>query len=184
MRYPYCVFKMVVEDHEFWGAKIPALRGCVAQGETQEEAVAQLEVNEKEWLDAAKEYGLAIPEIPIEQEFVCSGKFTVRVAPYVHKKAVENAAAQGISLNQYVSDAIVAQNSSFAAVQQIMPCVRKAMDQVNLMLSDASSVTKGRTQNVVAFDEPLGGLWDSKWGQSSRTSTKKGETGKCFNSKT
>lgn len=40
------------------------LRGCVGQGATTEEAIAELEENEKVWLDTAIEYGIPIPAVP------------------------------------------------------------------------------------------------------------------------
>lgn len=44
--------------------------------------------------------------------FEYSGKFTVRVSPYVHKQASKLADQLGISLNQYINDAIVTQNAT------------------------------------------------------------------------
>ena len=111
MKYPYSVYQAKVEDHIFWIAKIPSLPGCVGQGDTLEEALSELSTNEKEWLDTAILCGIDIPEIPIVEESLPSGKFTVRVAPSVHQAAADRAKEQGISLNQYVNDAIVAYNT-------------------------------------------------------------------------
>lgn len=41
-----------------------SLRGCVGQGATTEEAIAELEENEKVWFDTAIEYGIPIPAVP------------------------------------------------------------------------------------------------------------------------
>ena len=110
MKYPYSVYQVRVEEHVFWVAKSASLNGCVGQGDELQEAVAELEENEKAWLETAAEFGIQIPPVPIEQESAYSGKFTVSVSPAVHQEAVSAARAQGISLNQYVNDAIVAQN--------------------------------------------------------------------------
>lgn len=40
------------------------LRGCVGQGATTEEAIAELEENERVWLETAKEFGVPIPTVP------------------------------------------------------------------------------------------------------------------------
>ncbi|MBQ3077671.1 MAG: type II toxin-antitoxin system HicB family antitoxin [Clostridia bacterium] len=119
MKYPYRVYRTQVEDHVFWTAESPALKGCVGQGETLEEAVTELESNEQAWLELAEEYEMEIPEVPIEDFPVYSGKLTLRVAPYVHQQAAEMAKRQGVSLNQYLNDAIVAQNARLAAVGSI-----------------------------------------------------------------
>ena len=52
---------MKVENHEFWVAESKELIACVAQGETKEEAIAELELNEIEWLKTAKEFDIETP---------------------------------------------------------------------------------------------------------------------------
>lgn len=111
MKYPFTVFKSQVDDHVFWIAKSTLLKGCVGQGETQEEALNELSENEESWLEAAKEFGIPIPQIPVDDLDKYSGKMTLRVAPSVHRMASMMAKREGISLNQYISDAIVAKNS-------------------------------------------------------------------------
>ena len=134
MKYPFNVYLTQVEEHYFWIAECKSLKGCVGQGDTIEEAIAELEMNENEWLKTAKEYGILIPEIPVNREVEYSGKFTVRVSPYVHKNAVELAREQGISLNQYVNDAIVAQNAALKTTNYIIPRVKTAIDKVSMVM--------------------------------------------------
>ena len=114
MKYPFEVYRMNVEGHEFWAAESKSLKGCVAQGDTCQEALEELELNEAEWLATAMEYGIEVPQIPFEKAEVYSGKFTVRVSPEVHHMAAERAKKLGISLNQYVNDAIVTLNTKEA----------------------------------------------------------------------
>ena len=111
MKYPFSVFQTTVEDHRFWVAKSASLKGCVGQGETQEEAIAELGANEAEWLETAREVGIPIPAVPVETAQEFSGKLTVRIAPSVHKRAAQIAKAEGVSLNQYMNDAIVNWNA-------------------------------------------------------------------------
>ena len=70
MNYPYSVFQTTVEGCVFWVAKSASLKGCVGQGETQEEAIAELGENEAKWLETAREVGIPIPEActPTRQE--------------------------------------------------------------------------------------------------------------------
>lgn len=51
-------YQMKVEDHLFWVAENPDLPGCVGQGDTEEQAIAELKENEKVWLETAKEFGI------------------------------------------------------------------------------------------------------------------------------
>lgn len=66
MIYEYEVEKMCNEKpgSEFYIAMSKSLRGCVGQGVTTEEAIAELEENERVWLETAKEFGIPIPAVP------------------------------------------------------------------------------------------------------------------------
>ena len=41
--------------------EIPALKGCLAQGETMEEALAELKIVTDLWLETAEKYGQQLP---------------------------------------------------------------------------------------------------------------------------
>ena len=115
MLYPFQVYQSKVEQHVFWVAKSTALKGCVGQGDTAEEAISELEANEQDWLETAKEVGIPIPAVPVEASQEYSGKLTVRIAPGVHRDAAQIAKAEKVSLTQYISDAIVNWNAHNAA---------------------------------------------------------------------
>lgn len=112
MKYEFEVYQMNVEDHLFWVAKSKALKGCVGQGETSSEAIAELELNEADWLETAEQCGIPIPSVCVKTDTPqYSGKVSLRFSPFIHEQAVELSKRQGISLNQYINDAIVYYNS-------------------------------------------------------------------------
>ena len=43
-------------------AEVPELPGCMADGKTRQEAIANVEVVINEWIDTAREMGRTIPE--------------------------------------------------------------------------------------------------------------------------
>lgn len=49
-------------DDQAFVAEVPELPGCMADGETYQEALANAEVIIGEWLETANEIGRAIPE--------------------------------------------------------------------------------------------------------------------------
>ena len=116
IKYPFKVYQSEVEGHVFWVAKSSSLKGCVGQADLMADAISELEENEKAWLETAKETGIPIPELFIENEEAYSGKMTLRLAPYVHMQAVRLAQMEGISLNQYINNAVVSQNAALNAV--------------------------------------------------------------------
>ena len=155
MKYPCKIYKTQVEDHVFWVAESTCLKGCVGQGETADGAVSELEENEIVWLDAAAEIGIEIPIIPIETMNEYSGKFTVRISPAVHQDAAYYAQKEHISLNQYVNDAIVAQNARREMIRYVAPEMRRAVLMFKSLLYDSSPtissgvdrITYGRSVN-------------------------------------
>ncbi len=50
------------EDDAAYVAEVPELAGCMADGATYQEALANAEVVIQEWLETARELGRAIPE--------------------------------------------------------------------------------------------------------------------------
>jgi antitoxin HicB len=60
MNYPIVVYPC--EEGGFV-AEIPALRGCIAQGETLEETLLELITVRSLWLDTAQKYGQKLPDV-------------------------------------------------------------------------------------------------------------------------
>lgn len=50
------------EEDQAFIAEVPELAGCIADGATYQEAVANAEIIIQEWLETAKELGRKIPE--------------------------------------------------------------------------------------------------------------------------
>jgi predicted RNase H-like HicB family nuclease len=51
-------------DHEDggWVAEVPSLPGCISQGDTREDAIANVRDAIATWIDGAEQVGLEIPE--------------------------------------------------------------------------------------------------------------------------
>lgn len=118
MLYEAKVFQMNVDDHLFWVAESKVLKGCVGQGETSDEAIKELEENELEWIETAKSVGIPIPAATAQKERTCGGKISLRVSPYVHQNAMEAAEHLGISLNQFINDAVIQYTNDINAFSQ------------------------------------------------------------------
>lgn len=72
-----------------------------------------------------------------------SGRITTRIAPHVHAQAAKLATAQGISLNQYINDAIIAMNYQLLGIQRTVPVVVQAMDDYEKKLGSRSVRSDG-----------------------------------------
>jgi antitoxin HicB len=60
MEYPIVTYQC---EEGGYVAEIPGLKGCLAQGETLDEALAQLKIVTDIWLETAEQYGQQLPEI-------------------------------------------------------------------------------------------------------------------------
>ena len=111
MKYGFNVELIDFGEEKHWVAKSKELYGCVAQGETVDEAIQALSEGELAWIESAEKYGIKIPEPIEEKSCEYSGRILVRMSPKVHELASACAREEGISLNQYVNDAIVEKNT-------------------------------------------------------------------------
>lgn len=58
----YSVFMYYDEQDQIYVASVPELQGCMAHGETREDALKEIEVAEALWLESAKDMDIEIPE--------------------------------------------------------------------------------------------------------------------------
>ena len=85
-------------------ATIQEFSGCIAEGDSAELAMQNLEAAAASWLKAAAEFGQPIPD-PLDLHGY-SGKVALRIPRGLHKQAAEIAASEGASLNQFLTSAI------------------------------------------------------------------------------
>ncbi|MGG6241001.1 type II toxin-antitoxin system HicB family antitoxin [Nodosilinea sp. AN01ver1] len=60
MNYPIVIYPC---DEGGYVAEVPALKGCLAQGETLAETLDELEIVKQLWLETAEKHGHTLPDI-------------------------------------------------------------------------------------------------------------------------
>ncbi|MCD4673114.1 MAG: type II toxin-antitoxin system HicB family antitoxin [Anaerolineaceae bacterium] len=103
MSLPY-TRELIPEPEGGWFVRIKELPNCMSQGDTPEEALRMIEDAMYGWLEVELEDGESIPEPRPEEDY--SGRFVVRVPKSLHRKLVEAAEENGVSLNQWISSAL------------------------------------------------------------------------------
>ena len=88
-----------------WVAEVPDLPGCVAGGQTVEEAVEMVGDAIEAWIGAAAASGRAIP-LPRAVDEEHSGRFLLRVPRKLHAQLARLARLEGVSLNAYCATAL------------------------------------------------------------------------------
>jgi predicted RNase H-like HicB family nuclease len=98
--------RVVIPDSETqtFTARILEFPGCVAQGDSVEEAYERLQSAAETWLEAALDLGQKIPDPLEEQRF--SGRVLVRLPKSLHQQATETARRDATSLNQFIVTAV------------------------------------------------------------------------------
>lgn len=101
---------LIPNDDGAFSAEILEFPGCVAEGETVEEAISNLEAAARSWIEASLEQGLTIPEPAMNQGY--SGKVALRLPRGLHRQAARIAERDGTSLNQFLVTAIASRLGS------------------------------------------------------------------------
>jgi antitoxin HicB len=103
MNLPY-TRELIPEPSGIWFVRIKELPNCMSQGDTPEEALHMIEDAMRGWLEVELEDGEPIPEPREEEDY--SGKFNLRVPKSLHRKLVEAAERDGVSLNHWINTAL------------------------------------------------------------------------------
>lgn len=82
----------------------PELPGCVAWGDTAEEAVGNLDGAREAWIFGQQKAGLELPA-PFREEDA-SGRITLRLPQYLHHELVLVAQRESVSLNSLIMGAL------------------------------------------------------------------------------
>lgn len=103
--YKFNVYPLSEEDGGGFYAEVPELPGCIASAETLEETMILLKEAIESWVDVSKEKGKKIPDVTYYDvnDSLPSGRFGVRISRTSHKKLLEIAKEENISLNALVS---------------------------------------------------------------------------------
>ncbi len=102
--YSHIISQIPKEDGGGFLITFPDLPGCMSDGATEAETVANGKDAFKAWVSARKDAGKGIPEPFYRPDTVpeVSGKFVTRLPKSVHAKLAERAKAEGVSLNTLV----------------------------------------------------------------------------------
>lgn len=85
-------------------ATIHEFPGCIAEGDTADEALANLEATALSWISAAEANNYPVAK-PVDYEG-CSGKIALRISRRLHQLAAERAELEGVSLNQFIGNSL------------------------------------------------------------------------------
>jgi len=92
--------RLYQDDEKDWIVEIDDLPGCIADGKTPDEAIANSREAMRSWMESRISSGLDIPEPSIAEDY--SGRILLRLPKYMHRRLAIQAQQEGSSLNQYI----------------------------------------------------------------------------------
>jgi predicted HicB family RNase H-like nuclease len=92
------------EDHCFIG-ECPVIFSGGIIGKDEAKVYKELCQTVEEWIEIMNHDGIPLPKVPSVREF--SGKFLVRIDPFLHQRLALKANAEGESLNSFVEKALL-----------------------------------------------------------------------------
>lgn len=119
------VRRLVPDEGGGYTASIHEFPGCIAEGDTADEALANLDQAALAWIAAARESGYRVCE-PLDFEGA-SGKIALRISKRMHQQAAERAELEGTSLNQLIAVAIASYLGQQDGVSRCLDAVRNEM---------------------------------------------------------
>jgi len=139
LRKPYARRLTPTEEGGFV-ATIQEFPGLVAEGQTAEASLTALDNAARAWIDAALASGREIPE-PVNLTGY-SGKVALRMPRGLHKRAVEMASSENVSLNQWIVTAVSCYLGGHEAVNRtLLPALQSFRMNVfvNFAVTSAAS---------------------------------------------
>lgn len=98
--YPITIRRLSADEGGGYLAEVLDLPGCMSDGETVEETMANVAEAIETWIEGAREEGQPVPN-PAEIDHY-SGKWVQRVPTSLHYALARRAKVEGVSLNQLV----------------------------------------------------------------------------------
>jgi predicted RNase H-like HicB family nuclease len=148
--------RVLIPDEESgtYTAVILEFPGCIAQGDTPQEAYDHLEDAAKEWLDAALVLKQEIPSP--SQSLSFGGKVLLRLPKSLHRQSALIAGKEGVSLNQFIVSALSEKVGAFTLYDKFTKKMDERMFQVamNAALSTMVIDYTTRASSGDRLDQP------------------------------
>jgi antitoxin HicB len=139
-RYPL-IIEWSEEDNQYVVTS-PSLPGFSALGETQEGALAEGQIALGLFIESYKERGIPLPEWQTVQQY--SGQTRLRLSKSLHRQAAAIAELEGVSLNQYIVDAVTSRVAGDQVATPIIEEMRRQFEKTQVAIASAIPVQQTR----------------------------------------
>lgn len=118
--YKLISYQIEAEDGLWWVAEFPALKGVVGTARIQFDAIQDLYTQAEAHIAFLKDTHECIPVgDSIQDSPDYSGRLTVRIQKSIHSLIAKKAKEEGVSINQWMTDAILYQLGRYDSFQTL-----------------------------------------------------------------
>ena len=125
--------ELIPEEGGGFTALLPELPGCVAWGDSANEALENLDGSREAWIAGRALGGFAIPRPMAEED--ASGRVTLRLPRSLHAEVVRLARRDAVSLNTYITREL----SARAALAQVAGRAKQASPEISFEPGSSAS---------------------------------------------
>jgi antitoxin HicB len=97
--YPFSIRPLTADEGGGYLIEYPDLPGCISDGETIPQTIANGRAAQAAWITAMREAGRPIPPPGADPTDAYSGKWVLRAPRSLHRSLAERARREGVSLN-------------------------------------------------------------------------------------
>lgn len=133
-------------------AEIPDLPGCVGDGRTVEEAIADVRDSQKHWLEIALDSGSEIPLPRTDEQF--SGHYALRMSRSLHRAIYEEAEEEGVSMNLYLNT-LITENRHIRSMKRLKTQFTETKLVYQVEYEALLDALLGGTEATVRVAEPI-----------------------------
>ena len=156
LKEPYSRILIPDEESGTYTAVILEFPGCIAQGDTPQEAYEHLEDAAKEWIEAALDLKQEIPSP--SQSLSFGGKVLLRLPKSLHRQSALIAEKEGVSLNQFIVSALAEKVGAFTLYDKLTKKMDQRIFQVamNAAISTIVIDNTTRASSGDQLNQPIG----------------------------
>src|SRR4030042_1177191 len=144
LKEPYSRVLIPDEESGTYTAVILEFPGCIAQGDTPQEAYEHLEDAAKDWIEVALTLKQEIPSP--SQSLSFGGKVLLRLPKSLHRQLALIAEREGVSLNQFIVSALSQKVGAFSLYDKLTKKLDQKMFQVAMNTTVNTLITNYTTR--------------------------------------
>lgn len=131
--------RLVPDEDGGYSATVQEFPGCIADGDSAEEALENLRKVAISWIQSHVELGQNVPDPIAFGRY--SGKVALRIPRGLHKRAAELSALEGVSLNQLLTTAISFYVGQRKLLEDVRSELRKSANDTHMMHFHSTHMT-------------------------------------------